>query len=158
MRWLLIATRKQCLPRTVVSEMAATPFSCSRSMISTLRRFKAGSPRPGGQQRKQTMVMVVRPTRSRSGSAAINPLEVIALGDILIDETSEFLDPVLLERHPDLQSAKSAARLQAIIIEPCCGREAAWRFFQIFLWYREGRQMSGGIANQNASHFEGRTT
>ena len=37
------------LPRTVVSEMAATPSSCSRSMISTLRRFKASSSRPGGR-------------------------------------------------------------------------------------------------------------
>src|SRR6185437_9482356 len=83
-------------------------------------------------------------------------IEIVSLGDILVDQSSEFFDAVLLQRHPDFQGAKSAARLQAIFIEPVGSSEPAWRPAQIFLFQREARPMSRGVANQDASDFEGR--
>ena len=72
MRWLLIATRKQCLPWTVVFEMAAKPSSSAAASDFDIEMLQVGSSRPGGRYRKQTMLMVVRATLSRSGSETIN--------------------------------------------------------------------------------------
>ena len=119
-----MATLRQCRPRTVVSDTTAMPSSCSRIMISTFRRFSSASSRPGGRKRKQTMLIVVGATLSSSGSAAIRRVEILRLRDVLIDQASEFLDAVLLERHPDFQRAKSAARLQAVFVEPFGRRRA----------------------------------
>src|SRR5581483_1451209 len=78
------------------------------------------------------------------------------LGDVLIDQTSEFLDAVLLERHPDLEGAKAATRLQAIFMEPVSRGEPARGLSQIFLFHREARPMRSGVADQDASDFERR--
>src|SRR6185312_3383044 len=83
-------------------------------------------------------------------------VEIVPLGDILVDQSTEFFDAVLLQCHPDFQGAKSAARLQAIFIEPVCSSEPAWRPAQIFLFQREARPMGRGVENQDAADFEGR--
>lgn len=54
-RWLQIATRRQWLPFTVVSDRAAIPASCNRNMISMFNVRSVSSCIPPGMPDKAVL-------------------------------------------------------------------------------------------------------
>ena len=79
-----------------------------------------------------------------------------ALGNILIYQPSKFFNTVLAKRHPDLERAKPARRLNAEIMKPLRRSQAAFCSFQIFRCQRKRGQMCLFRANERTPDLERR--
>src|SRR5262249_38057396 len=73
--------------------------------------------------------------------------QVPALRHILVYQTTELLDAVLLERHPYLECPEATACLHPIVIEPCPRCQPAGSGFQIFGGDRKGARMQARLAD-----------
>ena len=78
----------------------------------------------------------------------------MGMGDVLIDQPPEFLDPMLLQRHPDLERAKAATCLKPIVVQPFARGDPARRRLEIFRVNGECVSVRRRVLDQGTARFE----
>jgi len=100
-------------------------------------------------------VEVNRRDKFQFGRRCNQPSQVARLRRVLRDEPAVLRDPVLAQRHPDLERAKAARQLYPVLAGPARTRgQAAFSVFQVLRGEAEGAAMRGLVAHEHAAGLE----
>ena len=136
-------------------EGATLPPSCSRISNSWFSALSCACAPPRAAIAEADDVQALRRHELELGRGAHQLSQALGLGDVLVDEPAILVEPVLLERQPDLQRAEAARELHAVFAEPVgAAGQAARRVREVLRRERERGAVRAPIAHQDAAGLE----